>query len=82
MQITEANQRMFWTEMAPNVDDYGNRVAKAIASGTGQIIRGIFWIRDSTVQRLESGSISMTQNSDPTDSPSDVSLTTLRNLHR
>jgi spartin len=81
-QITEANQRMFWTEMAPNVNDYGNSVAKAIASGTGQIIRGIFWIRDSTVQKLESGSLSLTQNSHPTDNPSNISPATLRNLHR
>lgn len=68
--------------MAPNVDDYGNSLAKAIASGTGQIIRGIFWVRDSTVKTLESGSINVTRNSKPTDHPSDIRPSTLRNLQR
>jgi spartin len=81
-QITEENQRIFWTAMAPNVDDYGNSLAKAIASGTGQIIRGIFWVRDSTVRTLESGSINVTRNSKPTDHPSDIRPSTLRNLQR
>jgi spartin len=81
-QITEANQRVFWTEMAPSVDDYGNRVAKAIASGAGQIIRGIFWVRDSTVVKLENGAIDMIKDSSPTDKPTDLRPSTLRNLQR
>jgi spartin len=81
-QITEENQRVFWTEMAPNVDDYGNTVAKAIASGTGQIIRGIFWVRDSTVVKMESGAMNVTKNSNPTDTPTNMSPSTLRNLER
>ncbi|KAG0555769.1 hypothetical protein KC19_11G001900 [Ceratodon purpureus] len=81
-QISEANQRVFWTEMAPSVDDYGNGVAKAVASGAGQIIRGIFWVRDSTVVKLENGAINMTKNSNPTDKPTDMRLSTLRNLQR
>lgn len=81
-EITEENQRVFWTEMAPNVDDYGNTVAKAIASGTGQIIRGIFWVRDSTVVKMESGAMNATKNSNPTDTPTNMSPSTLRNLER
>jgi len=81
-QITEENQRVFWTEMAPNVDDYGNSLAKAIASGTGQIIRGIFWVRDSTVVKLENGSLNVTQKSNPTDKPTNIRPSTLRNLER
>jgi spartin len=81
-QITEANQRVFWTEMAPNVDDYGNRVAKAIASGTGQLIRGIFWVRDSTVVKLENGTLNRIQKSNPTDKPTNLRPSTLRNLER
>ena len=68
--------------MAPSVDDYGNGVAKAVASGAGQIIRGIFWVRDSTVVKLENGAINMTKNSNPTDKPTDMRLSTLRNLQR
>lgn len=81
-QITEENQKVFWTEMAPNVDDYSNCVAKAIASGTGQIIRGIFWIRDSTVVKLEKRSMGMTMNSSPTDQSMNIRPSTLRNLER
>lgn len=80
-QITEANQAEFWTTMAPNVNDYRNSVAKAIVSGTGQIIKGIFWIRDSTVTKLESGSIYMTSGK-ATDQPSNIRPEMLRNLQR
>lgn len=31
-----------WKEFAPAVDDYNNVLAKAIAGGTGQIVKGIF----------------------------------------
>lgn len=31
-----------WKEFAPRVEDYNNFLAKAIAEGTGQIVRGIF----------------------------------------
>lgn len=68
--------------MAPNVDDYGNGMAKAIASGTGQIIRGIFWVRDSTVEKMENGAIHVTKNSSPTNNPTNMRPSTLRNLER
>lgn len=42
--------------MAPNVDDYNSKVAKQMAKGVGDIIQGIFWLRDSTVAQLENGS--------------------------
>lgn len=31
-----------WREFAPKVDDYNHFLAKAIAGGTGQIVKGIF----------------------------------------
>lgn len=31
-----------WKEYAPRIEDYNNVLAKAIAGGTGQIVRGIF----------------------------------------
>lgn len=31
-----------WKEFAPKIDNYNNVLAKAIAGGTGQIIKGIF----------------------------------------
>ncbi|CAK9859415.1 unnamed protein product [Sphagnum jensenii] len=82
MQVTEQNQAAFWTTMAPNVDDYGSSAARMIATGSGQIIRGIFWIRDSTVAQLESGSIYVQGKIKPNAQPSNISPRTLRNLQR
>ncbi|CAK9194381.1 unnamed protein product [Sphagnum troendelagicum] len=82
MQVTEQNQAAFWTTMAPNVDDYGSSAARMIATGSGQIIRGIFWIRDSTVAQLESGSIYVQGKIKPNAQPSNISPRTLRNLRR
>uniref|UniRef100_A0A803NFB3 Senescence domain-containing protein n=1 Tax=Cannabis sativa TaxID=3483 RepID=A0A803NFB3_CANSA len=45
----------YWTTLAPNVEDYSSRVAKLIASGSGQLIRGILWCGDVTVDRLKWG---------------------------
>ncbi|XP_062176811.1 protein EARLY-RESPONSIVE TO DEHYDRATION 7, chloroplastic-like [Alnus glutinosa] len=45
----------YWTTLAPNVEDYSSRVAKLIAAGSGQLIRGILWGGDLTVDRLKWG---------------------------
>lgn len=36
------NKNINWKEFAPRIDDYNNVLAKAIAEGTGQIVKGIF----------------------------------------
>ena len=36
------NNNVDWKEFAPRMDDYNNVLAKAIAGGTGQIVRGMF----------------------------------------
>lgn len=68
--------------MAPNVDDYNSSIVKGMAKGTGHVIRGIFWVRDSTVARLESGSIYMKGRVKRNPTPSQISPRTLRNLKR
>jgi spartin len=80
--VTEENQSAFWTTMAPNVDDYGSSAARAIATGSGHVIRGIFWVRDSTVAQLESGTLYLQSKMNPLDKPSNISPRTLRNLKR
>jgi spartin len=45
----------YWTTLAPNVEDYSSGVAKLIAAGSGQMIRGILWCGDVTVDRLKWG---------------------------
>ncbi|XP_021807236.1 senescence/dehydration-associated protein At4g35985, chloroplastic-like isoform X2 [Prunus avium] len=39
---TKTNKGVDWKEYAPRMDDYNNVLAKAIAGGTGQIVKGIF----------------------------------------
>jgi spartin len=82
LQINEQNQAEFWRTMAPNVDDYGSSVARGIATGSGQIIKGIFWVRDSTVAQLDNGSIYMQSKLKANDKEHKVSPRVLRNLHR
>lgn len=36
------NKGVDWKEFAPRVEDYNNFLSKAIAGGTGQIVKGIF----------------------------------------
>lgn len=36
------NKDVDWKEFAPKVEDYNNFLSKAIAGGTGQIVKGIF----------------------------------------
>ncbi|CAK9191616.1 unnamed protein product [Sphagnum troendelagicum] len=81
-QLTEQNQSEFWTTMAPNVNDYSSTMAKGIATGSGHIIRGIFWIRDSTVARLESGSIFMKNRVKSNSKPAQISPQTLKSVKR
>lgn len=82
VQVTEGNQAEFWKTMAPNVNDYNSRLAKGMAKGTGNVIKGIFWVRDVTVARLENGSIYMKGKVKPCSKPSKISPRTLRNLKR
>ncbi|KAJ9550430.1 hypothetical protein OSB04_014475 [Centaurea solstitialis] len=51
----EAKAAAFWTTLAPNVEDYSGSVARLIASGSGQLIKGILWCGDVTVDRLKWG---------------------------
>ncbi|XP_059664239.1 senescence/dehydration-associated protein At4g35985, chloroplastic-like [Cornus florida] len=36
------NKNLDWKEFAPRIEDYNNVLARAIAGGTGQIVKGIF----------------------------------------
>lgn len=51
----EGSATVYWTTLAPNVEDYSGGVAKMIAAGSGQLIRGILWCGDVTVDRLKWG---------------------------
>lgn len=52
-EIIEEQSAAYWTTLAPNVEDYSGVAAKLIAAGSGQLIRGIIWCGDVTVERLK-----------------------------
>lgn len=53
--LVAENSGAYWTTLAPNVEDYSGKVARLIAGGSGQLIRGILWCGDVTVERLKWG---------------------------
>ncbi|XP_020549632.1 senescence/dehydration-associated protein At4g35985, chloroplastic-like isoform X2 [Sesamum indicum] len=44
-----------WKEFAPAVDDYNSVLAKAIAGGTGQIVKGIFYCSNAYTNQVQKG---------------------------
>lgn len=77
----EAKAAAYWTTLAPNVEDYSHSVARMIASGSGQLIRGIIWCGDVTVDRLKWGNefLKMRMKSGQT---SEISPATMRRIKR
>ncbi|KAH8510544.1 hypothetical protein H0E87_008191 [Populus deltoides] len=80
-ELTEKSSAAYWTVLAPNVEDYSSSIARLIAAGSGQLIKGIFWCGDVTVDRLKWGNeffkIRIDKSSD-----SDISPGTLRRIKR
>jgi spartin len=69
--------------MAPNVDDYNSELAKTLASGTGSLIKGIFWLRNATVENLDNGTKFVKERVEPNPrQPSSIGPYTLNNLTR
>jgi len=54
-ELMEKSSAAYWTVLAPNVEDYSSCIARTIAAGSGQLIRGILWCGDVTVDRLKWG---------------------------
>jgi hypothetical protein len=77
-----ANHSETWKTMAPDVDEYNSSVARGIASGSGQIIRGIFWLSFMAVTQLENGCVFFEKKVKPSDTPSHISSQTIQILHR
>ena len=72
----------YWTLLAPNVEDYSSGIARAIASGAGHVIRGIFWCSDATVAQLEKGNLYMKGRVKAKDSPTQVSPAAMERMKR
>ncbi|TQD73199.1 hypothetical protein C1H46_041287 [Malus baccata] len=77
----EERSAAYWTTLAPNVADYNGMAAKLIAAGSGQLIKGILWCGDVTVERLKLGNEVMKKRMDPR-SNKEVSPQTMRRIKR
>ncbi|KAL0383944.1 UNVERIFIED_CONTAM: protein EARLY-RESPONSIVE TO DEHYDRATION 7, chloroplastic [Sesamum radiatum] len=77
----EKSAAAYWTTLAPNVEDYSGSVARMIAAGSGQVVRGILWCGDVTVDRLKWGH-EFLKNRVGKASSSDVSPQALRRMKR
>eukprot|EP00253_Pinus_taeda_P016952 PITA_16952 len=51
----ENTEGAYWSALAPKVEDYNSVVAKAIASGSGQIIKGIFFCTNAYASQVQKG---------------------------
>lgn len=51
----EGQCAVYWTTLAPNVEDYSGTAARLIAMGSGQLVKGILWCGDVTMDRLKWG---------------------------
>ncbi|XP_056162073.1 senescence/dehydration-associated protein At4g35985, chloroplastic-like [Syzygium oleosum] len=49
------NKNINWKEFAPKVGDYNNVLARAIAGGTGQIVKGIFKCSNAYTNQVHQG---------------------------
>ena len=77
----EEQSAAYWTTLAPNLEDYSGMAAKLIAAGSGQLIRGILWCGDVTVERLKWGNEVLKKRVKP-GSNSEISPETLKRIKR
>lgn len=80
--MMEERSAAYWTTLAPNVEDYSGSVAKVIAKGSGQLIRGILWCGDVTVDRLKWGEDLLKRRTAPGLKPTEVSKDALKRIKR
>ncbi|KAD4180324.1 hypothetical protein E3N88_28915 [Mikania micrantha] len=53
--LSSRNKDIDWKEFAPKVDAYNNVIAKAIADGTGHIVKGIFMCSNAYTNKVQNG---------------------------
>ncbi|XP_059653996.1 protein EARLY-RESPONSIVE TO DEHYDRATION 7, chloroplastic-like [Cornus florida] len=81
MELMVGNSAAYWTTLAPNVEDYSGIVARMIAGGSGQLIRGILWCGDVTADRLRWGNEFLKLRMKP-GSNSEISPQAMRRMKR
>ncbi|KAL6873588.1 hypothetical protein ACP4OV_013670 [Aristida adscensionis] len=78
----EVEAAAYWTTVAPNVEEYGGAVARAIATGAGHLAKGILWCGEVTVDRLRWGNEVLMKRMQPGDPNTEVSPEMLRRIQR
>jgi spartin len=81
-ELMEAKSAAFWTTVAPNVDDYSSSVARLIAKGSGQLVRGIIWCGDITAGGIKCGEAVLTKGAGANGKPTQVKPSSLRRMKR
>ncbi|CAI9110957.1 OLC1v1011069C1 [Oldenlandia corymbosa var. corymbosa] len=80
-EVIEERCAAYWTTLAPNVEDYSGTAAKLVAAGSGQLIKGILWCGDVTVDRLKWGNEILKKRM-TTGSKAEVNPDTLKRIKR
>lgn len=80
-ELLENSSSAYWTTLAPNVEDYSGSAARMIAAGSGQLVKGILWCGDVTVERLRWGN-EFLQRKMGKGSESQISPETLQRIKR
>ena len=80
-EMMEKRCAAYWTTLAPNVEDYSGTAARMIAAGSGQLIKGILWCGDATVEGLKWGNEVMKKRITSTTN-SEISPKTLKRIKR
>ncbi|KAF8686830.1 hypothetical protein HU200_043330 [Digitaria exilis] len=68
----EVEAAAYWTTVAPNVEEYGGAVARAIATGAEHLAKGILWCGVVTVDRLRWGDEVLKKRIQPGDANAEV----------
>lgn len=80
-ELMEEKCAAYWTMLAPNIEDYSGTAAKLIAIGSGQLVKGILWCGDVTVERLKWGNEVMKKNL-TSSSQREISPETMKKIKR
>ncbi|KAH9310723.1 hypothetical protein KI387_025758, partial [Taxus chinensis] len=64
----------YWADVAPKVEDYNSMLAKAIASGSGQIIKGLFCCSNGYSSQVQKGAEFVTGKTKGDSKPSEVGV--------
>uniref|UniRef100_A0A8I6YJ67 Senescence domain-containing protein n=1 Tax=Hordeum vulgare subsp. vulgare TaxID=112509 RepID=A0A8I6YJ67_HORVV len=78
----EVEAAAYWTVVAPNVEEYGSAVARAITSGAENVAKGILWCGVMTVDRLRWGNEVLRKRIQPGDTEAEVSPEMLSQIKR